>query len=149
VYIVHVKIDRAGPMHVIRCPKRGTRRAFPRGASSFHAPKLEVHCTTMDITPIFNQVLLQHNARPVEPYVFRVADLDEFVKEAYRIVGHVARRELVTCIANCTSEPTLPSCTTISSRYGKAIYLLHTRPAESNTRDLALPQPLPTKSPNT
>jgi len=50
----------------------------------------------MDITPIFNQVLAQHDARPVESYKFRVSDLDEFVKEAYRIVGHVARRPLYT-----------------------------------------------------
>jgi hypothetical protein len=46
----------------------------------------------MDITPIFNQVLVSRNAQPVEPYVFRVEALDEFVKEAYRIVGHVARK---------------------------------------------------------
>jgi hypothetical protein len=52
------------------------------------------HGSTMDITPLFNQVLVKHDARPVEAYVFRVEDLDEFVKEAYRIVGHVARREL-------------------------------------------------------
>jgi hypothetical protein len=45
----------------------------------------------MDITPVFNQVLVGRNAHPVEPHVFRVEDLDEFVKEAYRIVGHVAR----------------------------------------------------------
>jgi hypothetical protein len=67
------------------------RKAFPRGRSSFDASKLRVHCTTMDITPIFNQVLLKHNARPIEPYVFRIQDVDEFLKEAYRIVGHVAR----------------------------------------------------------
>lgn len=48
----------------------------------------------MDITPIFNQVLAKHDALPVEPYVFRVEALDEFVQEAYRIVGHVARRKL-------------------------------------------------------
>ena len=65
-------------------------RAFPRGASSFHASKLQVGCTTMDITPIFNQVLVKHDVQPIEPYVFRVEDLDEFLKEAYRIVGHVA-----------------------------------------------------------
>lgn len=45
----------------------------------------------MDITPIFNEVLRRHDAQPVEPYVFRVEDLEEFVKEAYRIVGHVAQ----------------------------------------------------------
>jgi hypothetical protein len=51
----------------------------------------------MDITPVFNQVLAKHDVQPVEPYVFRVEDLDEFVKEAYRIVGHVARRKLEGC----------------------------------------------------
>ena len=48
----------------------------------------------MDITPIFNQLLVKHHARPLEPYVFRVEALEDFVKEAYRIVGHVARRKL-------------------------------------------------------
>lgn len=47
----------------------------------------------MDITPVFNQVLARHDAQPVEPYVFRVEDLDEFLKEAYRIVGHVAHHK--------------------------------------------------------
>jgi hypothetical protein len=47
----------------------------------------------MDITPIFSQVLVTHDAQPVEPYVFRVEDLDEFLKEAYRIVGHVAHHK--------------------------------------------------------
>lgn len=46
----------------------------------------------MDITPTFNQVLAKHNAPPIKPYEFRVEALDDFVKEAYRIVGHVARR---------------------------------------------------------
>lgn len=46
---------------------------------------------TMNITPVFNQVLASHNAQPVGPYVFRVENLDEFLKEAYRIVGHVTR----------------------------------------------------------
>ncbi|KAH4107488.1 hypothetical protein HBI06_096660 [Parastagonospora nodorum] len=45
----------------------------------------------MDITPIFNQVLVKHDAQPVEPYVFRVEDLDEFLKEAYRIRNHVTK----------------------------------------------------------
>lgn len=48
----------------------------------------------MNITPVFNQVLAQHNAQPVEPYVFRVENLDEFLKEAYRIVGHVTHLKL-------------------------------------------------------
>ncbi|PSN69250.1 snare protein syntaxin-like protein 18/UFE1 [Corynespora cassiicola Philippines] len=44
----------------------------------------------MDLTPVFNQALAAHNARPVEPYVFRLQDLDEFLKEAYRIRAHIA-----------------------------------------------------------
>ena len=52
---------------------------------------LDVHCSTMDITPVFNQVLAKHHAPPVEPYVFRVEALDEFLKEAYRIVRQIAR----------------------------------------------------------
>jgi phosphopantetheine adenylyltransferase len=48
----------------------------------------------MNITPVFNQVLAKHNAQLVEPYVFRVENLDEFLKEAYRIVRHVAGLEL-------------------------------------------------------
>jgi hypothetical protein len=77
---------------VIRCIKR-----FPhsRGEHRHFMPASSKRSwnrnTTMDITPIFNQVLVRHNAHPVESYVFRVEDLDEFVKEAYRIVGHVAR----------------------------------------------------------
>ena len=43
----------------------------------------------MNITPVFNQVLAKHDAHPVEFYVFRVENLDGFLKEAYRIVGHV------------------------------------------------------------
>lgn len=46
----------------------------------------------MDITPAFNELLARHGAAPVEPYVFRAQDLDEFLKEAYRIVGHISRR---------------------------------------------------------
>ncbi|KAF2437895.1 hypothetical protein P171DRAFT_437508 [Karstenula rhodostoma CBS 690.94] len=45
----------------------------------------------MDITPILNQVLVAHDARPVEPYVFRKENLDEFLKEAYRIRAHIAQ----------------------------------------------------------
>ncbi|OAL03371.1 hypothetical protein IQ06DRAFT_243200 [Phaeosphaeriaceae sp. SRC1lsM3a] len=45
----------------------------------------------MDITPIFNEVLRRHDAQPVEPYVFRVEDLEEFVKEAYRIRTHITK----------------------------------------------------------
>ena len=44
----------------------------------------------MDLTPVFNQVLAAHDTQLVQPHVFRLQDLDEFLKEAYRIVGHVA-----------------------------------------------------------
>ncbi|KAL5119432.1 hypothetical protein ACEQ8H_002701 [Pleosporales sp. CAS-2024a] len=45
----------------------------------------------MDLTRIFNEVLARHDAPPLEPYVFRVEVLDEFVKEAYRIRTHVTK----------------------------------------------------------
>ncbi|KAF2996680.1 hypothetical protein E8E13_004495 [Curvularia kusanoi] len=45
----------------------------------------------MNITPIFNQVLASHNAQPVGPYVFRLENLDEFLKEAYRIRSHITK----------------------------------------------------------
>ena len=44
----------------------------------------------MDLTPVFNQVLATHDSQPLQPYVFRKENLDEFLKEAYRIVCHVA-----------------------------------------------------------
>jgi hypothetical protein len=61
----------------------------------------------MDITPVFNQVLAKHDAHPVEPHVFRVEDLDEFLKEAYRIVGHVAHCETAT---PKLTTPAIPRC---------------------------------------
>lgn len=65
----------------------------------------------MDITPVFNQVLAKHDAHPVEPYIFRVEDLDEFLKEAYRIVGHVARSGHDNSETDLASDSTLPSFT--------------------------------------
>jgi hypothetical protein len=44
----------------------------------------------MDLTPVFNQVLASHNCQPIRHHVFRLENLEEFLKEAYRIVGHVA-----------------------------------------------------------
>jgi hypothetical protein len=44
----------------------------------------------MDITPAFSQALVAHGAESIKDYEFRLEELDEFVKEAYRIVGHVA-----------------------------------------------------------
>lgn len=60
----------------------------------------------MDITPIFNEVLAKHDAPPVAPHVFRVEALDEFLKEAYRIVGHVARPRPRNKTANGSSAHT-------------------------------------------
>ncbi|KAH8709990.1 snare-complex protein syntaxin-18 N-terminus-domain-containing protein [Phaeosphaeriaceae sp. PMI808] len=45
----------------------------------------------MDITPLFNQVLVKHDAQPIKPYVLHVEALDEFLKEAYRIRTHVTK----------------------------------------------------------
>lgn len=47
----------------------------------------------MDLTPVFNQVLAGHDSVLVKPREFRIRELDEFLKEAYRIVGHVANRQ--------------------------------------------------------
>ncbi|KAF2475626.1 snare protein syntaxin-like protein 18/UFE1 [Lindgomyces ingoldianus] len=44
----------------------------------------------MNITSIFNQALAAHDALPVEPYILRLQDLDQFLKEAYRIRAHIA-----------------------------------------------------------
>ncbi|KAF2201546.1 hypothetical protein GQ43DRAFT_463085 [Delitschia confertaspora ATCC 74209] len=44
----------------------------------------------MDLSPVFNEVLRKHDACPVEKPAFRVQDLDEFLKEAYRIRTHIA-----------------------------------------------------------
>lgn len=117
------------------------------GASSFLARQLYEHSTTMDVTPIFNQVLVRHEAHPVEPYVFRVEDLDEFVKEAYRIVGHVAPTCLLTTKTDGYSEHTSQNSTMILNPYDRAISLRHTHRDGSSTRQRAsLPQ---TKTPST
>ncbi|PVI04529.1 snare protein syntaxin-like protein 18/UFE1 [Periconia macrospinosa] len=45
----------------------------------------------MDITPVFNAALARHDgSHSVQPHPFRIQDLDEFVKEAYRIRKHIA-----------------------------------------------------------
>lgn len=43
----------------------------------------------MDLIPVFNEALRSHNADPVEPYIFRLQNLEEFLKEAYRIRAHI------------------------------------------------------------
>jgi phosphoglycerate dehydrogenase-like enzyme len=44
----------------------------------------------MDLTSDLNLLLKSHDCPPIRHREFRVDDLDEFLKEAYRIVGHVA-----------------------------------------------------------
>jgi hypothetical protein len=89
----------------------------------------------MNITPVFNQVLASHNAPPVGPYVFRLENLDEFLKEAYRIVGHVTRLELEgSANHNYHSVHTSRSSTRTSSRYGSATFLPYHRHGESRMR---------------
>ena len=44
----------------------------------------------MDLTSDLNLILKSHDSTLVRRPEFRVDDLDEFLKEAYRIVGHVA-----------------------------------------------------------
>ena len=78
----------------------------------------------MDITPVFNEVLVRLDGRPIEPPVFRVEDLDEFLQEAYRIVGHVAHLTTVTT-TNCDSEHMLQNSTRTSKQYDKAISQPH------------------------
>jgi hypothetical protein len=53
----------------------------------------------MDLTSDLNLILKSHDFPTVKRREFRVNDLDEFLKEAYRIVGHVAlqpKRGLMT-----------------------------------------------------
>lgn len=104
----------------------------------------------MNITPVFNQVLAGHDAQPVEPYVFRVENLDEFLKEAYRIVGHVTRLELEGSDANkYNSVHTSQSSTQTSSRYGKVIFPPRHHHDESSLRAPTIPLRLPTKTRST
>lgn len=103
----------------------------------------------MNITPVFNQVLASHSAQPVEPYVFRVENLDEFLKEAYRIVGHVYAASARGDANNCRSEHTSRSSIQISSRYGKATFPLHHRLDESSSRAQTMLPQLQTKTRST
>lgn len=94
----------------------------------------------MNVTPIFNQVLARHNAQPVEPYVFRVENLDEFLKEAYRIVGHVTPPAPEAVANRRNSGHILRSFTQISNRYDRATFQLRLHHAESKMRAPAIPQ---------
>lgn len=50
-----------------------------------------------DLTPVLNELLRSHNARATANKAFTVQNIDEFLKEAYRIVR-------VSCLS---SEPLL------------------------------------------
>ena len=43
-----------------------------------------------DLTPIFNELLKSHNARPTADPSLTLQNIDEFLKEAYRIVRILA-----------------------------------------------------------
>ena len=40
-----------------------------------------------DLTPVFNEALRAHDALPVSSHRYSIDRLDEFLKEAYNIVG--------------------------------------------------------------
>ena len=41
----------------------------------------------LDLSPRFNDLLGGHSASPVGSFVFNIDNIDEFLKEAYRIVS--------------------------------------------------------------
>lgn len=102
----------------------------------------------MDLTPVLNQLLAQHNAQPIEPYVFRIEALDEFLKEAYRIVSHVAHT-IPDQATNGSSEHIFLSYGTTSSRYGRATSRPHILPAGSSIRGATAPQRPETRNQST
>lgn len=40
-----------------------------------------------DVTPLFNEALQRQNALPIKSTPLSLQNIDEFLKEAYRIVG--------------------------------------------------------------
>lgn len=52
----------------------------------------------MDLTPTFNEFLLNRNAEPVSRPVFTVSKLNEFLREAHRINSHIS--ELISYLRN-------------------------------------------------
>lgn len=41
----------------------------------------------MDLTPVFNEALRRHDKPPTKPHDFDLDSVEEFLKEAYRIVS--------------------------------------------------------------
>ena len=94
----------------------------------------------MDLIPVFNEVLRSHNANPVEPYIFQLQDLEEFLKEAYRIVGHVAYFTTSILRTNqAASVRTLQSSIPISVQYDSLIFRLPIRRGGNSLREPTLP----------
>ena len=92
----------------------------------------------MDLIPIFNEALRSHNADPVEPYIFRLQDLEEFLKEAYRIVGHVAYSTTLQT-NQAASVRILQSSIPISVQYDSLIFQLPIHRGGNSLREPALP----------
>ncbi|KAK7733443.1 hypothetical protein SLS57_000458 [Botryosphaeria dothidea] len=44
----------------------------------------------MDLTPVFNEALRQHDRPPTKPHDFDLDSVEEFLKEAYRINKHIS-----------------------------------------------------------
>lgn len=42
---------------------------------------------SFDLTPVFNEALARHNAPPIVSVPYSLDDIEEFLKEAYRIVS--------------------------------------------------------------
>ena len=95
---------------------------------------------TMDLIPVFNEALRSHNADPVEPYIFRVQDLEEFLKEAYRIVGHVVYSTTSTLQTNqAASVRILQSSIPTSVQYDSLTFQLPIHRGGNSLREPALP----------
>jgi hypothetical protein len=94
----------------------------------------------MDLIPVFNEALRSHNTGPVQPYIFRLQDLEEFLKEAYRIVGHVAYSTTSTLQTNQTaSVRILQSSIPISVQYDSLTFQLPIHRGGNSLRKPALP----------
>lgn len=101
---------------------------------------------TMDLIPVFNEALRSHNADPVEPYIFRLQDLEEFLKEAYRIVGHVAYSTTSIQTNQAASVRILQNSIPTSVQYDSLIFQL---PIHRGGKSLREPALLPHYRPQT
>jgi hypothetical protein len=70
-----------------------------------------------NLTPRFNELLEGRSASPAGSYKFSIDEVDEFLKEAYRIVGSVRRlitsfeaNALATELVDCQTPRPPPFC---------------------------------------